>query len=236
MTGHRPSLGPSPSVETRHVPPFRDRSGPEAEKDDSTKRCGSCGEQKSAREFHRDRPKKDGLTSSCTVCAIERSRRHYGQKRGRSLRRDRARKRRARLGAGYEPGVCKRCTRCRRYKPWDDFHDEPRASDGKRSACKECPRKDSRAGWPLIRERENRHRVERARRNPEEGERVKRWHAEHPDRVREIKRRSRKRRRIREEMRSAPPVKVGAKVTEPTLEPQSERPRLRGPSSSGGRI
>src|SRR6266550_8123235 len=111
------------------------------------KRCSACGEHKPAEHFSADGTKRDGKASTCKPCAAARARRHYYDKvRDRKIgeRRDRRRRRR---GPEYVKGVMKHCSRCGDAKPWDAFRDEPRALDGKASACTECVNAANRAQW-----------------------------------------------------------------------------------------
>jgi len=48
------------------------------------------------------------------------------------------------IASGHDPDIEKRCSLCKKYKPLTFFIHAPRRSDGYRSACTECNRKDCR--------------------------------------------------------------------------------------------
>lgn len=163
------------------------------------KHCSVCKLQKPLPDFPNDRSKRDGKGSTCFPCARARNRRNYYGKRQEILKAATKERQRQRRGELYEFGVRRRCRRCGEWKEWEQFGDEPRASDGKRSECKACASAYNKARWPKVRERANARRGERRRANAEaEAARVKAWHAANADRVRAYKRRSRVKRRREE--------------------------------------
>ena len=89
------------------------------------KQCSRCKKVKSLDEFSRNKTKRDGRQSDCKSCHVNL----------RIARRERY--------AGAEIPAEKRCTRCKKIKPLDEFYRNKNNRYGRQSACKSCSKEQA---------------------------------------------------------------------------------------------
>lgn len=90
------------------------------------KTCTKCKETKLPEEFHKNKRNKDGLDSHCKSCEKKRYR----------LKADKKGVKKAIKPVINEHG--KQCTRCKEFKPYEEFSKHPQNKTGKHPRCKSC--------------------------------------------------------------------------------------------------
>lgn len=118
---------------------------------DGKKACTSCQELKSFNEYHVDKSRTDGYCPYCKTCKKKQKHEQYLKKtEGTCKRRD----------FTYTENNLKYCTLCKKEKPLIDFDIDKQKTDGYRSHCKECSRKEkSTLHVKILRSKNNKHKV-----------------------------------------------------------------------------
>ena len=98
------------------------------------KRCSKCKKWKDESEFSKQPSRKDGLRCWCKKCECEYIHKYY--------RRDRKNVKKYRRYEEYHRVVNgvkqKKCTKCKRWKPEDEFYKNRKPKDGLAWRCKKC--------------------------------------------------------------------------------------------------
>ena len=98
------------------------------------KKCSECGEQKALTEYTVDTSASDGRVHACKSCMKLRRQRYAAQtNEERQAKLDRRRLPR-------KKGDFKRCRRCDRVQPVEEYHYSPMTRDALVSRCKSCER------------------------------------------------------------------------------------------------
>lgn len=91
------------------------------------KKCPKCGRTKDLSEFHRESRARDGRQTNCKECANTTLKLWQ--------RKNRLPARRA-----FRTETEKQCSRCGRWKPFDQFNKNRAEKDGHQSMCRVCQR------------------------------------------------------------------------------------------------
>ncbi|MFF3164089.1 hypothetical protein [Streptomyces sp. NPDC003273] len=104
-------------------------SAEHAKRDENGTVCKKCNEYKPHEEFY-DRA-GGGSYSVCKDCQIEAARRNYDKQRKGFVR-------------AFRDENGKVCTRCKEYKPFEEYYRDNNSTDGKQSRCGKCQSKAQR--------------------------------------------------------------------------------------------
>jgi len=99
--------------------------------DYTIKRCSRCRKEKPVAMFSVETSNKDGRNYSCKECVSK-----YKSERWRRLHPEKV--------VEYLPNDMKRCSKCRKVQPTDEFSPHKAMPDGKQPRCKACRRQDRR--------------------------------------------------------------------------------------------
>ncbi len=98
------------------------------------KQCTKCKKWKDESEFSKRLSRKDGLRCWCKKCGCEYIHKYYRRNR-KSVKKYRRYEEYHRAIGGIKQ---KRCIKCKRWKPLDEFYKNCKSKDGLYCSCKKC--------------------------------------------------------------------------------------------------